>query len=131
LTLLAAAAAEPGGRDGAPGSRLARTRLREQLPRQSVPPRLGDTYVDAPGCFAIGVRRCLYPDYLRSRGEGTFCERVLCDQDLRMAEEHGEVLLRSGTLAGGAGRCDFRYVVSDRDVGHVQPIRERAPRLPR
>lgn len=116
-----------------PGSRLARTRLREQLARRAFyrRPDWVMTDVDAPGCYAFDVRRCLYADYLGGRGEGTFCERVLCDQDLRMAEGHGEVLLRTGTLAGGADRCDFRYVVGDRDVGQVQPVQKRSPRLPR
>lgn len=102
-----------------PRDPFARTRFRENLARRLFyrPPDWVMTDVEVPGCYAFDVHRCLYADYLAGRGESQFCQRVLCDQDQQMAQRRGQPLLRAGTLAGGADRCDFRYVVRP-DVDH-------------
>lgn len=97
-----------------PKDRFARTQFRETLARRALyrPPDWVMADVEAPGCYGFDVHRCLYADYFGSHGEDEFCQRLFCDQDQQMAERRGQHLLRTGTLAGGADRCDFRYVVS-------------------
>jgi len=65
--------------------------------------------VDVAGVYAFDVKRCLMAEYMRGRGEARFCQAVTCSQDLLMAAERGERLARRETIAGGAGRCDFRF----------------------
>ena len=97
-----------------PGIPLERVRRREKIDRALFyrRPDWIMTDVDTPSGYAFDVHRCLYADYLRGRGEQGFCQRVLCAQDHRMAQHHGEVLVRTGTLASGAGRCDFHYLLT-------------------
>lgn len=89
----------------------ARIALREKISRRLFfpPPDWVMEDVPDPDGFAYDVQHCVFADYLRGRGEGAFCQQVLCAQDFRMAQKLGEVLQRTGTLAGGAPRCDFRY----------------------
>jgi len=61
--------------------------------------------------FGMDVSRCMVAEYFDRLGESELCQRVICDQDVRSAARHGITLERSGTLAGGADRCDFRYHV--------------------
>lgn len=61
-------------------------------------------------CFAFDVKRCLLADYMRGRGESEFCQQVFCSQDLLVAQSRDVTLVRTGTIASGARRCDFRYV---------------------
>lgn len=98
-----------------PRDPLARGRRREKIDRALFfrRPDWVITDIEAPSGYAFDVHHCLYADYLRGRGEQEFCQRVLCAQDHRMAKDHGEVLVRTGTLASGAGRCDFRYLPAD------------------
>lgn len=61
--------------------------------------------------FGMDVTRCVVAEYFGQLGEAELCQRVICHQDVRSAEHHGITLVRSGTLVGGADRCDFRYHV--------------------
>jgi len=90
---------------------MARVALRESISRRLFFPPPDWVMVDVPDPvgFAYDVQQCVFAEFLGGRGEGAFCQQVLCAQDFRMAEEHGEGLQRTGTLAGGAARCDFRY----------------------
>ncbi|MDH4277236.1 MAG: L-2-amino-thiazoline-4-carboxylic acid hydrolase [Acidimicrobiia bacterium] len=65
--------------------------------------------------FGMDVSRCVIAEFFESLDMADLCQRAICDQDIRSATHHGLVLERSGTLAGGAERCDFRYSVSDSD----------------
>ncbi len=98
-----------------PRDPLARVRRREKIDRALFFRRPDWVMIDAeaPSGYAFDVHRCLYANYLRGRGEQEFCQRVLCAQDFRMAKDHGVVLVRTGTLASGAGRCDFHYLPAD------------------
>lgn len=108
-----------------PRDPLARVRSREKIDEALFfrRPDWVMTDVGTPSGYAFDVHRCLYADYLRGRGEQEFCQRVLCAQDHRMAEARGELLVRTGTLAGGADRCDFRYL-----PGSGRPVSRRAHR---
>jgi ubiquinone biosynthesis protein len=65
--------------------------------------------VPVPDGFGFDVRRCPLSDYLRPQGLGKLCQRAMCEMDMRQAEARGIRLTRTGTLAGGAERCDFRF----------------------
>jgi hypothetical protein len=104
-----------------PRDPLARVRCREELDRALFyrQPDWVMTSVAGSCGYAFDVHRCLYADYLGGRGEQEFCQRVLCAQDHRMAKDRGEVLVRTGTLVGGADRCDFHYLPdSGQPVSH-------------
>ena len=89
----------------------ARGRWRQRLSRRLYfrPPDWLMEDVDVAGVYAFDVKRCLMAEYMRGRGEARFCQAVTCSQDLLMAAERGERLARRETIAGGAGRCDFRF----------------------
>jgi hypothetical protein len=70
--------------------------------------------VAVPAGFGLDVTRCAVADYFRSLGLGTLCEQTICAQDERVAQIYGGPVgirfARKGTIAGGADRCDFRYL---------------------
>ena len=97
-----------------PRSKLPRARWRERVSRR-VPFKSPDwtmNEVGASGVYGFDVRRCAMADFLRGRGEGEFCNDVVCRQDLLMAQGRGEHLERAHTIATGDDRCDFRYTRS-------------------
>ena len=67
---------------------------------------------DADCAVAFDVLRCPVADYFASRGLADLCTDVFCSLDHRLAAEWGAALERSGTLAGGQDRCDFRWRVT-------------------
>lgn len=80
--------------------------------------------------FGMDVTRCVVAEFFEARGMSEFCERVICDQDARDAAHRGITFVRSGTLAGGAARCDFRYyvpVAGARPMGDGQPVSSGGP----
>jgi ubiquinone biosynthesis protein len=58
---------------------------------------------------AFDVHRCPVADYFRREGRAPLCVPTFCDLDFPLARVWGAVLERTGTLAGGAPRCDFRW----------------------
>ncbi len=74
----------------------------------------GYDMVDVPaeaGVVAFDVRRCPVAEYFRAQGLAELCVEAWCDLDIALAEKWGARLERTGTLAGGADRCDFRWCV--------------------
>lgn len=103
-------------------ARMARLRHRDRLRRamwaSSVVRRFYYTEPDwemhdvaVEGGFGMDVTRCVVAEFFTTLGMSQLCQRAICDQDIRLAAHRGIVLERSGTLAGGAQRCDFRYYV--------------------
>jgi ubiquinone biosynthesis protein len=101
---------------------IARLRHRDRLRRAMWTSRLAKrlyytepdwVMIDVPvqGGFGIDVSRCVIAEFFASLGMPEFCQRVICDQDARDATYRGIDFERTGTLAGGASRCDFRYHV--------------------
>jgi hypothetical protein len=104
--------------------RLARARHRdawERLRWQSrllcrryyAPPAWELHEVPVPGGYGLDITRCAIAEYYRDLGLSGLCEQTICAQDARVAQHYGTPagisFTRAGTLAGGAGRCDFRY----------------------
>ena len=65
--------------------------------------------VDDPEGVAFDVRRCPIAEYFVANGLPELCVDTWCNQDYALAEMWGARLQRSGTLVGGADRCDFRW----------------------
>jgi hypothetical protein len=61
---------------------------------------------------SIDMKRCPVADYLGSRGAADLCAASWCNLDYALAEMWGARLERTGTLVGGASRCDFRFRVA-------------------
>lgn len=64
-----------------------------------------------PDVVAFDVRRCPVAEYFRAEGLPQVCVDAWCNLDVPLATQWGARLERSGTLAQGAGRCDFRWRV--------------------
>ena len=94
-----------------PKDAIERTRLRQRIAQRLYfrDPDWSMREVAADHGFGIDVERCVMADYLASHGAASLCADVLCAQDLLMASARGELLERTGTIAGGAARCDFRF----------------------
>jgi ubiquinone biosynthesis protein len=68
--------------------------------------------VDVPAerdVVAFDVRRCPVAEYLRAEGLSELCVEAWCNLDILLANKWGARLERTGTLAQGAERCDFRW----------------------
>jgi L-2-amino-thiazoline-4-carboxylic acid hydrolase len=71
--------------------------------------------VDVPapkGTVAFDVLRCPVADYFSTQGLSELCQKSFCDLDFPLAERWSATLERTGTLAGGAPRCDFRWRIA-------------------
>lgn len=72
--------------------------------------------VDVPadeGVVAFDVRRCPVAEYFHAQGLSELCVEAWCNLDIPLARRWGGRLERSGTLAQGAERCDFRWHVDE------------------
>lgn len=69
---------------------------------------------------SLDMRRCPVADYLGTHSAADLCAGSWCNLDYALAEMWGATLQRSGTLAGGAECCDFRFRVTSSE-GSVSP----------
>ncbi len=58
--------------------------------------------------------RCPVAEYFKSNGLSEFCTKTWCTLDYPLAELWHAKLERTGSIAGGADKCDFRWVVNDK-----------------
>ena len=59
---------------------------------------------------AFNITRCPVAEYFHAQGLDTLCVQTWCNQDFALARQWGGATLeRTGTLAGGAPCCDFRW----------------------
>ncbi|MEW6270184.1 MAG: L-2-amino-thiazoline-4-carboxylic acid hydrolase [Thermodesulfobacteriota bacterium] len=65
--------------------------------------------VASPDAVAFDVLRCPIAEYFRAHDATDVCVGTWCNLDFALAESWGGRLVREGTLAGGATRCDFRW----------------------
>jgi hypothetical protein len=78
--------------------------------------------VDVPSeedVVAFDVRRCAVAEFFQARGFASLCVDSWCNLDPPLARKWGARLERTGTLAQGAERCDFRWHVEPRKQGHT------------
>ena len=54
--------------------------------------------------------KCPVADYFKSKRLSEFCVGTWCALDYPLAEMWDAKLERSGSIAGGAEKCDFRWV---------------------
>jgi ubiquinone biosynthesis protein len=77
--------------------------------------------------YAFNMIRCPVADYFRSQGLQDLCVQTWCNLDFPLARQWGGALLeRTGTLAGGAPRCDFRWCAlrATREAEHLHATEE-------
>jgi hypothetical protein len=124
---------------GPPRARLERaTRSFRTFPF-SAPAYVMEDVPDDARTVAFDVKRCPVAEYFQREGLAELCAESFCNLDFAVAEKWGAQLERTGTLAGGAERCDFRWRVpssSNRSTcsvkGGVSSIdQEQNARLPR
>jgi hypothetical protein len=58
---------------------------------------------------AFDCVRCPAAQYFASRNSSALCVRTFCNLDFPLAKDWGAKLERTGSIAGGAERCDFRW----------------------
>ncbi len=59
--------------------------------------------------LALDIQRCPIAEYTAGRGAADLCVGAWCNADFALAESWAGRLQRTGTLAGGAPSCDFRF----------------------
>ncbi len=62
------------------------------------------------GTVAFNCTRCQVAEYFKQRDLGGLCYDTWCKLDFPLAEQWGGKLERSGSIAGGATVCDFRWI---------------------
>jgi len=58
---------------------------------------------------AFDCVRCPAAQYFASKNKSALCVRTFCNLDFPLAKDWGGELDRTGSIAGGAERCDFRW----------------------
>lgn len=94
-------------RDSAKRLRIA-TDLFRQFPFGEPGYRWQDV-ADAPNVVAFDCIRCPVAEFFQRQGASELCVNTWCNLDFPLAEQWGGHLERTGTLASGAERCDFRW----------------------
>jgi ubiquinone biosynthesis protein len=65
----------------------------------------------APGVVAFDCVKCPVAEFFASHDASQLCVQTFCQLDFPLATVWGGKLERSGTIASGAQRCDFRWHV--------------------
>jgi ubiquinone biosynthesis protein len=78
---------------------------------------------------AFNITRCPVAEYFHAQGLDALCVQTWCNQDFPLARQWGGATLeRTGTLAGGAPSCDFRWhAKAAREAGGGGKVLEEAP----
>ncbi len=63
---------------------------------------------------AFNCTRCHVAEYFQKFELGDVCYHTWCKLDFPLAEQWGGELKRTGSIAGGAEKCDFRWIVNDK-----------------
>ncbi len=61
------------------------------------------------GIIAFDCLRCPVAEHFSKVGLADLCVRTFCDLDFPLAADWSATLVRSGSIAGGAAVCDFRW----------------------
>jgi len=62
-----------------------------------------------PGVVAFDYLRCPVAEFFKSQNEAGLCFATFCQLDFPLAAEWKAELVRTGSIAGGSERCDFRW----------------------
>lgn len=65
------------------------------------------------GAIAFDCLKCPVAEFFAKHEASELCVKTWCKLDFPLAEKWGGHLTRSGTIAGGAGRCDFRWYANE------------------
>lgn len=78
--------------------------------------------IPEPQGRAFDVLRCPVAEYFAARGGSDLAVATWCNLDFPLARMWGGELERHGTLASGAGRCDFRFraIPAGQGVGNAR-----------
>jgi len=101
------AMAEALGHGGRDKLRVATTAFRT-FPFSS-PSYLWKDVEAAPQTVAFNCLKCPVAEHFRAHDLSDVCVKTWCALDFPLARQWGSVLERTGTIAGGAAACDFRW----------------------
>ena len=101
------AMAEALGHGGRDKLRFATAAFR-QFPFSS-PSYLWEDVDAAPQTVAFNCLKCPVAEHFRANDLSTLCVNTWCALDYPLARQWGATLERTGTIAGGAAVCDFRW----------------------
>ena len=78
------------------------------------------------GAIAFDCVKCPVAEFFASHDASELCVQTFCRLDFPLAQTWGGELQRSGTIASGAERCDFRwYPIRPHDVGEIDGAASR------
>jgi len=63
----------------------------------------------APRTVAFNCLKCPVAEHFRAHDLSDVCVKTWCALDFPLARQWGATLERTGTIAGGAAACDFRW----------------------
>lgn len=66
------------------------------------------------GAVAFDCVKCPVAEFFASQDASELCVQTFCRLDFPLAQAWGGTLIRTGTIASGAERCDFRWVPLER-----------------
>ena len=82
------------------------------------------------GAIAFDCVKCPVAEFFASRDASELCVQTFCRLDFPLAQTWGGQLQRSGTIASGAERCDFRwYPIRHHAVGEIDGAASPRPGL--
>lgn len=66
--------------------------------------------------------KCPVAEYFKTNGLSKFCTKTWCSLDYPLAKLWHARLERTGSIAGGAEKCDFRWIVNENTDKETQKI---------
>jgi ubiquinone biosynthesis protein len=102
-----------GGNQSVYSRLLKTTKLFRAFPFNS-PSYKWKTVETANNIVGFDCVKCPVADYFKSKDLSKFCTKTWCRLDYPLAELWHSKLERTGSIAGGASKCDFRWIVNDK-----------------
>ena len=92
------------------GRLLKATKLFRSFPFNG-PAYLWKDSTTAKNVVGFDCLKCPVAEYFHKQGLSQFCVNTWCALDIPLASMWGARLERTGSIAGGANKCDFRWIV--------------------
>lgn len=67
----------------------------------------------ASDIVSFNCLKCPVAEYFQAKGLSEFCVKTWCALDYPLADMWDAKLERTGSIAGGAEKCDFRWILKD------------------